>query len=221
MCYFKVSSFQAAVVVTVNDTNRWVLHIQVSRLEVLLLKTFENFFRRSLWPTKVWVRLGWRKFRFFVPTWNSQDFIIIILRAVLTSGEKSSMKHFTKSRSKLNLIFQDDLYVCTSIIFCIFSLCFGARLLTVSPILDMTFLQNTTLTNYKEAQIKQQKFVAELQVSIHYHRFVVLKGILEFNKVANEANFSYMFQGIQWPFTKLASNLLHPICRPTLRGNFT
>ena len=28
-----------------------------------------------------------------------------------------------------------------------------------------TFPQNTTLTNYKDAQIKQQKFVAELQVS--------------------------------------------------------
>ena len=134
-------------------------------------ENFWEFFRRSLWPTKVWVRLGWRKFRFFVPTWNSQDFIIIILRAVLTSGEKSSTKHFTKSRSKLNLTLQDNLYTCKSIIFCIFSLCFNAHLLTVSPMLDMTFLQNTTLTNYKEAQIKQQKFVAELQVFIQYHRF--------------------------------------------------
>ena len=36
----------------------------------------------------------------------------------------------------------------------------------------LTFLQNTTLKNYKEAQIKQQKFVAELQVAIPVSSFL-------------------------------------------------
>ena len=164
---------------------------------------------------------------FLFPTWNSQDFIRIIPRALLISGEKSSTKHFTKSRSKFNLILQDNLYTCKSIIFCIFSLCFDAHLLTVSPMLDMTFLQNATLTNYKEAQIKQQKFVAELQVFIQYHRFDKL--MLCWKEFANSIKLqmrqSFLMcnysQGLQWPSTKLASNILHPICRPTLWGNFT
>ena len=56
----------------------------------------------------------------------------------------------------------------------------------------LTFLQNTTLKNYKEAQIRQQKFVAELQVASSIQcllqsmqKYVVLTEILELNKVAN------------------------------------
>ena len=48
-----VVNFQAAVTVRANDTNKWVSDIQVTRLEHLVLDTFEMIcFRRSQWPTK-------------------------------------------------------------------------------------------------------------------------------------------------------------------------
>lgn len=48
-----VVNFQAAVIVRANDTNKWVSDIQVTRLEHLVLDTFEMIcFRRSQWPTK-------------------------------------------------------------------------------------------------------------------------------------------------------------------------